>query len=257
MQYKVNKFKDGQFNVICEGSGPKITTIKERINSYEDLFKIAHIKEVLDFHERETRLFIPCLFGQRSDRRFSNIESFDLKVICNFINSLNFKTVEIFHPHSDVAAALINNSYVTGPKEFIKKSVEHMKDSYHRRKPVLVSPDAGAYKNVFPLSSKLGLEMIAANKVRGRNGEPIINVIGEVKDKNCLIVDDLADGGRTFKFLAQRLKELGARKVCLYVSHAQFNFGFDELVEHIDHFYCTDSYRVIEEPFLTQFKLIE
>ena len=71
-----------------------------------------------------------------------------------------------------------------------------------------------------------------------------------------MIVDDLADGGRTFKQLAQALKEQGAERVSLYVSHAQFNFGFVELKDSIDHIYCTNSYKDIEDDFVTQFKVI-
>ena len=71
-----------------------------------------------------------------------------------------------------------------------------------------------------------------------------------------MIVDDLADGGRTFKFLAEELKNQGAAKVFLYVTHAQFNYGFDELKETIDHVYCTNSYKDIEDGFVTQFKVI-
>lgn len=78
---------------------------------------------------------------------------------------------------------------------------------------------------------------------------------GDVKGKQCLIVDDLADGGRIFKFLAEALKQQGAAEVYLYVTHAQFNYGFDELKETIDHVYCTNSYKDIDDDFVTQFKL--
>jgi len=77
-----------------------------------------------------------------------------------------------------------------------------------------------------------------------------------VTGKDCLIVDDLADGGRTFKYLAEALKKQGASKVYLYVTHAQFNYGFEELKETIDHVYCTNSYKDIDDVFVTQFKVI-
>src|SRR5688572_26435714 len=89
--------------------------IKERINSYEDLMYVRSIAEIIQTHpdlpgtEKYT-LNIPCLFGQRSDRRFSQDNSFDLKLIAEVINACRFKRVEIFDPHSDVALALINNS---------------------------------------------------------------------------------------------------------------------------------------------------
>ena len=97
--------------------------------------------------------------------------------------------------------------------------------------------------------------MIPSNKVR-INGAPIISIQGDVKGKKCLIVDDLADGGRTFKLLADALNKQGAVNVFLYVTQAQFNYGFDELKESIDHIYCTNSYKDIDDKYVTQFEVI-
>ena len=88
------------------------------------------------------------------------------------------------------------------------------------------------------------------------DGAPVISIQGDVKDKECLIVDDLADGGRTFKFLAEALKCRGASKIFLYVTHGQFNYGFEELKGAINHIYCTNSFKNIKDEFVTQFKVI-
>ena len=84
--------------------------------------------------------------------------------------------------------------------------------------PVLVSPDAGAYKTTHEIAEKLNADLIPSNKVRIQ-GVPFIKIQGDVKNKECLIVDDLADGGRTFKLLAEELKKQGATKIFLYVTH--------------------------------------
>lgn len=70
------------------------------------------------------------------------------------------------------------------------------------------------------------------------------------------MVDDLADGGRTFNLLAAELKNQGAAKVFLYVTHAQFNYGFEELKQNIDHIFCTNSYKDIYDDYVTQYKII-
>ena len=119
----------------------------------------------------------------------------------------------------------------------------------------MVSPDAGAYKETHEIAEKLNADLIPSNKVR-INGEPQISIQGDVSNKKCLIVDDLADGGRTFKNLASELKKQGASKVFLYVTHGQFNYGFEELKESINHIYCTNSYKVIENEFVTQYKIV-
>ncbi|WP_194767287.1 phosphoribosyltransferase family protein [Tamlana sp. I1] len=252
MKYKINKFKDGQVAAKIIESGD--LDIKIRGNSYEDLFRIASIKEAWD-NENSTNktltatLTIYCLIGQRSDRRFNDLESFDLKIIANFINSMAFDKVEILHPHSSITLALINNSKEIKNYEFVKKAYNAIGN------PVLISPDAGAYKTTHEIAEKLDADLIPSNKVRV-NGMPVISIQGDVNGKDCLIVDDLADGGRTFKFLAEELKEQGARKVFLYVTHAQFNYGFEELKTAIDHVYCTNSYKDIDDAFVTQYKVL-
>ncbi len=252
MSYEIKKFKDGQVaaKIIEEGD----LDIHIRGNSYEDLFAIAAIKEAWDaahsLNKTSTaRLTIYCLIGQRSDRRFNANESFDLKVIANFINAMNFDKVEIFHPHSAISLALIKNAQKRSHFPYVKKAFDAIGT------PVLVSPDAGAYKTTHEIAEKLNADLVPSNKVRV-NGAPQISIQGDVTKKDCLIVDDLADGGRTFKFLAEALKEQGASKVFLYVTHAQFNYGFDELKETINHVYCTNSYKDIESEFVTQFKVI-
>lgn len=252
MKYEIKKFKDGQVTAKIIEQGD--LHIKIRGNSYEDLFTIASIKEAWDAENLLNKnlksvLTIYCLIGQRSDRRFEKATSFDLKVIAKFINSLKFDKVEILHPHSSVSLALIDNSVEIKSFEFVKKAYSLIGT------PVLVSPDAGAYKTTHEIAEKLNADLIPSNKVRVE-GKPQITIQGDVQDKECLIVDDLADGGRTFKLLAKELKNQGATKVFLYVTHAQFNYGFDELKETIDHIYCTNSYKDIENDFVTQFKAV-
>ncbi|MCH2235606.1 MAG: ribose-phosphate pyrophosphokinase [Crocinitomicaceae bacterium] len=253
MDYKLKKFNDGQVSVsgIKEGD----LEIKIRGNSYEDLFTIASIKEAWDAMNSINKkavsiLTICCLIGQRSDRRFNKGESFDLKVIADFINRMKFDRVRILHPHSPITLALINNSEKISHSEYVKKAYEAI------GAPVLVSPDAGAYKVTHEIAGLLGADLIPSNKVRV-NGVPEISIQGDVSGEQCLIVDDLADGGRTFKNLAVALKKQGATAVYLYVTHAQFNYGFDELKESIDHIYCTNSYKEIDNELVTQFKVID
>ncbi|PQJ79026.1 phosphoribosyltransferase family protein [Polaribacter porphyrae] len=251
MKYEIKRFKDNQVAAKIVENGN--LHIKIRGNTYEDLFKVAAVKDAWDADIENkcniSILTIYCLIGQRSDRRFHPNESFDLKIISKFINSMKFDKVEILHPHSAVSLALINNSTEISCFEYVKQAYNKIEN------PVLVSPDAGAYKTTHYFAEKLNADIIPSNKVR-INGIPQIKIQGNVSQKNCLIIDDLADGGRTFKLLASELKKQGANKVFLYVTHAQFNFGFRELKESINHIFCTNSYKDIDDDFVTQYKVV-
>ncbi len=252
MKYDIKEYKDGQVAAKILTSGA--LHIKIRGNTYADLFRIAAIKDAWDNNVSAnknliSKLTIYCLIGQRSDRRFNASESFDLKIISSFINTMNFDEVEVLHPHSSITLALINNSKALSAFEYVKKAYNNIGN------PLLISPDAGAYKTTHEIAEQLHADLVPANKVRV-NGVPEILIQGNITNKDCLIVDDLADGGRTFKFLAKALKNKGAAKVFLYVTHGQFNYGFNELKETINHVYCTNSYKDIEDTYVTQFKVI-
>ncbi len=163
MKYEIKKFKDGQVSVKIVELGN--LHIKIRGNTYEDLFRIAAVKEAWDAENITNKnaiatLTITCLIGQRSDRRFNIGESFDLKVIAKFINSLNFDRIEILHPHSPITLALINNSVELKNFEYVKKAYIKIGN------PTLISPDAGAYKTTHEIAEKLNADLIPSNKVR-------------------------------------------------------------------------------------------
>lgn len=245
------KYPDGQISVILDEVVTDNFMIQERINSYEDLFYVRSMAEVVHSTGHVPRILIPCLFGQRSDRRFKHQQSHDLKIIAEVINSCKAKEVMIFDPHSQSSLDLINNSTALDSYKFVQEACNHMSSA----NKVLVSPDAGAYKKVFGYAEVLSLPLVAGVKHRTAAGEIDLRIFGDVKGKDCLIVDDYADGGRTFIKLAEALKKEGATKVNLYVSHGLFSAGFNDLKKVVDHIYCTNSIRDLEEDaYLTQFK---
>jgi ribose-phosphate pyrophosphokinase len=250
MKYEVLEYPDGQISVKINEYSDELLF---RISSYKDLFILKSISEVIIHNNQKLPILtIPCLFGQRSDRRFQENQSFDLKLICDFINSCNFPKVQIYETHSDVSLALVNNSVKISTFTFVKQVI----DDINSENVILVSPDSGAYKRVFKYAEELNLPLVAANKYRNLDGKISLNILGDVKGKDCVQFDDLADGGYTFYLLAKQLKEQGASKVFLYVTHGYFNKGFELLREYIDHVYCTDSIKEIDvRDYVTQFKI--
>jgi len=249
----ITKFPDGQITVALDHTDT--TTLKMRINSYEDLFVMKSWVEAKKnlTPNLDLNCMIPCLFGQRSDRRFNSEESFGLKIIADFINSCGFSAVELFHPHSDVGPALINNSYIKNILPVISDAVFKCGTRINiNTVPTLVSPDAGAYKWVFKIAEQFKLPLVAANKFRDIFGKISLNFSGDVKGKDCLILDDLCSRGGTFVKLTEQLKEHGANKVFLYVSHfeggcEEYKQTIERMLNVVDGIYTTNSFRDFDE----------
>lgn len=266
MKFERIRYPDGQISAkLVESGATDSCSIRERINSYEDLMYIRAIGQILDKQLIFKNLYIPCLFGQRSDRQFAVNQSFDLKLIAEIINSCNFNNVQILDPHSDVSLALINNSEKLSSFDFVRQTCLAITGGYWENF-VLVSPDAGAYKKVFEYGEKLNLPVVGAMKHRTGDGKISMVFAGDLlTGKHCLIVDDLCDGGATFLALATKLREYGAEKVYLYVTHGIFSKKYEELKKVIDHIYCTNSVRDIEgydnspsliTDYITQYKVM-
>jgi ribose-phosphate pyrophosphokinase len=247
---RLDKYPDGQISARITDYTPPLF-IQERINSYNDLMFVAKLANVLKRQKQPYYLEIPCLFGQRSDRVFAPNQSFDLEVIADVINNCKFDIVTLFDPHSNISPTLIKNSVMRPVTPYIERTIH----AIGRENLVLVSPDAGAYKKIYDFAVDMKLPSCGALKHRDLNGNIDLQFIGNVEGKDCLIIDDLADGGYTFYLLSKKLKEQGARAVYLYVTHAMFFKGFDLLKEYITRIFCTNSYRDINDPYVTQYNI--
>jgi ribose-phosphate pyrophosphokinase len=202
---------------------------------------ICEQKEILSRHGFDVLLTYPYFPYARQDRVIVEDEPFSLKVFCNLLNTQNFKSVTIWDPHSDVAPALINNCVVVPQWEIARKAIP---PHYFTDPDVLwVSPDAGAQKKLLKLVPQ-GTVAIGT-KLRNNKGEISRTAVYSpvsVKNKTCVIVDDICDGGKTFTELAKTLRIQGAKSVVLYVTHGIFSKGFDELKQHLDKIYTTNSF---------------
>lgn len=88
---------------------------------------------------------------------------------------------------------------------------------------VVVSPDAGFAKQARKYAVELGLPCVIGDKSRPellKQKAEILEIMGEVRDKNCLIVDDFTTSAGTLCDIARALRERGAKKIVAAVAHA-------------------------------------
>lgn len=266
---------------------PTHVDITAPIYNSDDLMKMVLTVDAVKrkYPDRKITLTIPYLPYARQDRVCNDGEALSLKVVTDIINNLNVDNVHIIDCHSDVGGALLNNCEQTEQHDIVSCGIfgypanvqkhhlseneynytHNVKYDYHS----IVSPDAGAEKKVNKLANILNssrfkfnndgkLGVVYGAKIRDVSNGNITETrfTGDVSGKNLLIVDDICDGGRTFIELSKVLKEAGAKKVDLYVTHGIFSKGLECLKPHFNHIYCFHMFptkETIDEKFLTTF----
>lgn len=209
-------------------------------NGTRDLIRIGLVKDALTrLGISDVKLTLGYFPQARADRMFEEGNPLPVKVFADILNSFGFSKVYIFDPHSDVTSALINNVDIIPQTTMLKNQLQiinHYMDSF-----TLCAPDLGATKKIFDSVQTLGhTDYIQAVKIRDVKTGNIVKcdlTVDKVKG-NILIVDDICDGAASFKFLAQKLKEKGADKVGLYVTHGIFSKGLEVLEGDIDFIFC-------------------
>jgi ribose-phosphate pyrophosphokinase len=189
-----------------------------------EFMHLAQLKDLLDNYMVDTKLTLKYLPYARQDKEISNSTTFALRSFSFLLNSLNFSHVAISDPHSKVALDFINNSYAYYPTDLIHNI------GFETKTNLVVYPDKGAlekYSKVYPFNHIYG------EKVRDQLTGNITSykLIGSPAGKNVLIVDDICDGGATFKILAVDLYNAGAKEVNLFVTHGIFSKGLRTLKE--------------------------
>lgn len=274
-QYKLSKFPDNSIKFILKEDIENRFTIvptivvRTRLLSNDDIITLALVKDVIDnkYVNVKTILKIDYMMYQQDDRRFKTEESFGLKVISNFINTMKWDKVEIFHPHSD-KVEFIDNCIIKDNTEFIKFSLTNLfgfhfnligyNNKKHSDNLCWVIPDSGAFKTQFKQIENIEYpNFITCMKSRNHETgdiETVVNV-NDLSGVDCFIVDDICLGGRTFIQIAQKLREKNCGKLYLIVSHGVFNQGIEHLLEYFDYIYTTDSICNIEHEKLKVHKL--
>nr|WP_315422733.1 ribose-phosphate diphosphokinase [uncultured Pedobacter sp.] len=232
-------------------------TITQRINSFNDLGLICITVDALRrMGVKEIELFIPYFPAARQDRVMIPGEPLSVKVYADIINAMALASVTVFDPHSEVTPALLNNCVTISNHEFIKKVIAKIGTEVK-----LISPDGGALKKIYKVSEFLGgAEVVECSKSRDVKTGKLSGFKVYAEDlagADCLIVDDICDGGGTFIGLAEALKAKNAGKLYLAISHGIFSKGFDELGKYFERIFTTDSIKEVDHEGVTQIKLME
>ena len=190
-------------------------------------------------------LDMPYIPNARQDRVKHKGDVFTLKYFAEFINSLNFDLVRVLDPHSHVSEALFKNLKVSPPSGMINYVINEIYEETNNEELIAFFPDEGAMKRyssqaALPYAFGVKMREWETGKIKGLS---VIDNGIDIKGKNVIIIDDISSRGGTFYHSAKKLKELGANKIFLYVTHCEKTIFSGEIFKSglIDKVFTTDS----------------
>lgn len=213
-----------EIEVICSITDSQtLIHLLQCANALDNLFAIKKV------------LHIPYLMGARFDRLMQHGDSVDLQVISSLINGLNFEKVYLYDVHSDTSTMLIKNSININNKKLV--------DEYKLADTVLICPDAGAVKKVgkYLEWNPFITDVVYCIKDRDlSNGKITLKVLEPEKctGRNCVVIDDLCDGGGTFLGIAGQIQP---QHLTLIVTHGVFSQGYFFLEKAYNQIITSDS----------------
>jgi ribose-phosphate pyrophosphokinase len=124
-----------------------------------------------------------------------------------------------------------------------------IKEKYASKNIMIISPDIGGVVRARNLAAKINADLAIVDKTREEPGiSRIMNIIGEVKGRDCLLIDDIVDSAGTICNAAESLIKNGANSVSAYVTHGVLSGASIEAVNnsYLKELVITDSIKVTE-----------
>ena len=191
---------------------------------------------------------IPYFGYARQDRRPRSARvAISAKVVANMLASVGVARVLTMDLHADQIQGFFDI-----PVDNIYAAPVLLGDVWKQRYEdlIVVSPDVGGVVRARALAKRLESDLAIIDKRRPRaNVSEVMNVIGEVKGRTCVIMDDMVDTAGTLVKAAQVLKEEGAKKVVAYCTHPVLSGGAIERIKgsDLDELVVTDTIPLQED----------
>src|SRR5574337_1179964 len=162
---------------------------------------------------------MPYFGYARQDRRPRSVRvPITAKVVANMLTTVGIDRLLTMDLHSDQIQGFFDI-----PVDNIYSMPILLGDLWknNHQNLVVVSPDVGGVVRARQMAKRLECDLAIIDKRRPKaNVSEVMNIIGEVKDRTCVIMDDIVDTAGTLCKAAQALKESGARAVLAYCTHA-------------------------------------
>ncbi|QTN20658.1 ribose-phosphate pyrophosphokinase [Brevundimonas sp. AJA228-03] len=196
---------------------------------------------------RRITAVMPYFGYARQDRKTGGRTPISAKLVANMITRAGADRVLTM----DLHAGQIQGFFDIPTDNLVATPVlaQDVKDHYQRGNLMIVSPDVGGVVRARSLAERLNVDLAIVDKRRPRAGESeVMNIIGDVAGRECILFDDIVDSGGTLVNAAKALMEAGATSVSAYISHGVLSGPAVQRVTDgpLKELVITDS---IEQPF--------
>ena len=162
---------------------------------------------------------IPYFGYARQARKVAPRTSISAKVVSNLITNAGASRIVTVDLHAGQIQGFfdipVDNLFTT------PMFARYIKKKFKTKNLVCVSPDVGGVQRTRGLATKIKADLAIIDKRRPEPGKSqVMNIIGDVKGKNCIIVDDIIDSGGTIINAVEALKKAGAIDVYVFITHA-------------------------------------
>jgi ribose-phosphate pyrophosphokinase len=173
---------------------------------------------------RRATAVLPYFGYARQDRKSAPRTPISAKLVANMITAAGADRVLTLDLHAGQIQGFfdIPTDNLFAAPVFVKD----IKDRYHGDALVIVSPDVGGVVRARAVAKRLGADLAIIDKRRERAGvSEVMNIIGDVDGRRCILVDDIVDSAGTLCNAAEALMEAGASAVSAYVTHGVLSGG--------------------------------
>lgn len=174
-------------------------------------------------------LICPYLCYSRQDRKAASREPITAKLVADLITKSGADRLITVDLHADQIQGFYNIpvDHIVGYPQFANYLMEK-----EYKDVVVVSPDIGGVKRANKLADLIGAPLAIIDKVRKQhNMAEVAHVVGDVKDKTAVIIDDIIDTGGSITAAANVLKEYGAKEIIICATHGLLSRNASENIE--------------------------
>lgn len=238
------KFSDGEFAVSYEQSirGRDVFLVQSTFPTSDNLMELLlMIDAAKRASAKSINAVVPYFGWARQDRKDRPRVSIGAKLVADLLSVAGIDRLITMDLHADQIQGFFN---VPVDHLYASSVLLPYLQSLKMEDMVIASPDIGGSKRANTYAKYLGVPLVLCNKTRARaNVVSSMQIIGDVKDKNVIIIDDMVDTAGTITMAADIMKQAGAKTVRAIASHCVMSGPASERVENsaLEEIIFTDS----------------